>query len=43
MFTPYWGSDPEVRYTGTGAIRSGSDVSTYPSARTYWFSVDVGF
>jgi hypothetical protein len=43
MFTRFWGSDPEIRYTGSAAIRTNSDVSTYPSSRSFLFTIDLGF
>jgi hypothetical protein len=44
MFTPYWGVDPEVNNNGTQAIKIGfDDIAPYPPARTFWFTVDLGF
>ena len=44
MFSPYWGVDPEVNNNGTQAIKIGfDDIAPYPPARTFWFTVDLGF
>ncbi len=44
MFTPYWGVDPEVNNNGTQAIKIGfDDIAPYPPARTFWFTLDLGF
>ena len=44
MFTPYWGVDPEVNNNGTQAIKIGfDDIAPYPPARSFWFTVDLGF
>ena len=44
VFTPYAGVDPEVNNGGTQNIRIGfEDIAPYPPARSFWFSLDVGF
>lgn len=42
--TDYTGYDPEVNTQGGGSdLRLGLDLSSYPSARTYTFGINLGF
>ena len=41
-FTHYSGLDPEVSNFGTQSIARNSDVTPYPSSRSFWFSITAG-
>jgi len=41
-FTSYSGLDPEVSNFGTQSIARNSDVTPYPSSRSFWFSITAG-
>ncbi len=43
MWTDYSGLDPEVANFGAQAVRSNLDIAPYPPARSFYFSVSVGF
>jgi len=43
MFTSYRGYDPEVSNFGNQVTAAGQDVSPFPSSRSYYLSISVGF
>jgi TonB-linked SusC/RagA family outer membrane protein len=43
MWTDYWGVDPEVNNFGTQNVVRFVDLAPYPSSRSYFVGVDLGF
>jgi TonB-dependent starch-binding outer membrane protein SusC len=43
MITPYTGYDPEVSNFGNILNQSGQDVAPFPSSRSFFFNISVGF
>ena len=42
-FTPYTGMDPEVNYSSTDILITGTDFFTYPQSRTILMGLNIGF
>jgi hypothetical protein len=42
-WTDYWSPDPEVNNFGNQNVTRFVDLAPYPPARSFYFSVDVGF
>ncbi len=43
MITPYVGYDPEVSNFGNAITQGGQDVAPFPSSRSFFFNIAVGF
>ncbi len=43
MFTKYTAFDPENVRRGSQNIRQAQDLASFPGARQFYFSIDLGF
>ena len=43
MWSDYWGADPEVNNFGNTNLNRFIDLAPYPTARSFWFSINLGF